>query len=337
MAITFIQNAALLVTLSVFYGLITWYRPKEKIYFQALTGFWFGIVSIAAMMMPFEYMPGAIYDGRSVILTLAGLFGGGVTTLVSVIIAGAFRAYLGGAGIWAGLVTIALCGVTGLFFRRIFRNKLNKLSLLVLLLIGIVSHVVMLASQLLLPGQTAFQVISRIWLPVMLVFPLTFTIISKLFQIINLHIRNEKDLRVAEELYRTTLFSIGDAVIVTSISGEIIRMNTIAEKLTGWTLNEAKGKNLPEVFKIINEDTRRVVEDPVDKVLEKGQIVGLANHTLLISKDEKEIPIADSAAPIKNEQGKLTGVVLVFRDQSEERRYQNELARSEAQYRELVE
>jgi PAS domain S-box-containing protein len=140
-----------------------------------------------------------------------------------------------------------------------------------------------------------------------------------------------------QEYYFTTLKSIGDAVISTNKTGMVEYLNPVAEQLTGWTNNEAQGIKLEDVFKIINEETRKDVESPVHKVLREGIVVGLANHTLLISKDGREIPIADSGAPIKNEKGEITGVVLVFRDQTEEREYQDKIAQSEAQYRELVE
>lgn len=129
--------------------------------------------------------------------------------------------------------------------------------------------------------------------------------------------------RAAEEIFRrgqilsTTLASIGDAVILTNTQGEITFMNRVAENLTGWSQAEAAGKPCTGVFHIINETSRERVESPVQKVLETGLIVGLANHTLLIRKDGSEVPIDDSGAPIKEPDGTLHGVVLVFRDFSE--------------------
>ncbi len=130
----------------------------------------------------------------------------------------------------------------------------------------------------------------------------------------------ENQLRSAEEEFRTVLYSIGDAVITTDTFGNIRHMNSIAETLTGWKEAESIGLSIREVFHIINEETREQVSNPIDKVLAEGRIVGLANHTILISKDGKEIPIADSGAPIKKENNQIIGVVLVFRDQTEERK-----------------
>ena len=115
------------------------------------------------------------------------------------------------------------------------------------------------------------------------------------------------------------------------------RMNWIAEQLTGWSEDEAKGKGLDEVFRIVNEETRRPVEDPVERVLLEGCVVGLANHTILIAEDGREIPIADSGAPIRDGQGAMTGVVLVFRDQTEERAARNTLRESEERFRAMFE
>jgi PAS domain S-box-containing protein len=126
--------------------------------------------------------------------------------------------------------------------------------------------------------------------------------------------RAEEELRESEERWATTLGSIGDAVIATDTNGRITFINGVAEELTGWTLPEASGKPVTDVFKIINEHTRSEVEDPVAKVLREGMVVGLANHTILVRKDGTEVPIDDSGAPIRDAGGTTMGVVLVFRD-----------------------
>lgn len=129
--------------------------------------------------------------------------------------------------------------------------------------------------------------------------------------------------KASEEIWRrgqilaTTLSSIGDAVILTDTDGNITFMNRVAENLTGWTQEEAAGRPCADVFNIINESSREPVPSPVEKVIQTGLIVGLANHTLLIRKDRSEVPIDDSGAPIMEASGVLHGVVLVFRDFSE--------------------
>jgi PAS domain S-box-containing protein len=121
------------------------------------------------------------------------------------------------------------------------------------------------------------------------------------------------------ERLRVTLHSIGDGVIATDARGLVTLLNPVAEALTGWTSAQATGQPLKTIFRIVNETTRQEVENPVARVLQEGQIVGLANHTILIANDGTERPIDDSAAPIKDEQGQTVGVVLVFRDATEQR------------------
>ena len=146
--------------------------------------------------------------------------------------------------------------------------------------------------------------------------------------------RMEIALRESEELSRTTLYSIGDGVIATDAAGRVARMNPVAELLTGWSEAEAGGKPLARVFRIINEETRTEAENPVEHALREGKAVGLANHTLLVARDGTERPIADSGAPIRNEKGEVTGVVLVFRDRTDERAAQKALHEHAAQLQE---
>jgi len=128
--------------------------------------------------------------------------------------------------------------------------------------------------------------------------------------------------QVAEqrERLRVTLASIGDGVIVTDTDGNVTFANQVAQALTGWAENDAQGQPLEQVFAIVNEETRRQVENPVAKVIREGTVVGLANHTILLARDGAEVPIDDSAAPIRDADGKIVGVVLVFRDIAERKR-----------------
>ncbi|MDP8983913.1 MAG: PAS domain S-box protein [Pseudomonadota bacterium] len=130
----------------------------------------------------------------------------------------------------------------------------------------------------------------------------------------------EDALRRQSETLQVTLSSIGDAVIATDAQGRITFVNMVAETLTGWNLADAQGRPLADVFRIINEYSRQPVDDPVEKVLQTGGIVGLANHTLLLSRDGREVPIDDSAAPIRMPSGELFGVVLIFRDITEQKK-----------------
>ena len=132
--------------------------------------------------------------------------------------------------------------------------------------------------------------------------------------------RIEADLREQKGRLAVTIASIGDAVIATDAQGRISFINPVAEALCGWPRDEAAGRPLKEIFRIVNETTRLPVENPVEEVLREGYTVGLANHTLLVARDGRETPIDDSAAPIVDDEGGVAGVILVFRDVTEKRR-----------------
>ncbi|WP_051280438.1 HD domain-containing phosphohydrolase [Anaerovorax odorimutans] len=134
-----------------------------------------------------------------------------------------------------------------------------------------------------------------------------------------------KNLYREKELLNTTLKSIGDGVVTTDIDGKITSLNNAAEMIVGWKNEESVGKNFEDVFILKNEETGESVENPIKKVLRTGKIIGLANHTMLINKNGEKITIADSAAPIKNEDGQTFGVVMVFRDVRLEKAHQNEI------------
>jgi PAS domain S-box-containing protein len=142
---------------------------------------------------------------------------------------------------------------------------------------------------------------------------------------------------ISESRLSAALMSISDGVIATDDQGRVEMLNPEAERMTGWTQNEARTRPLTEVFHIINEISRETVEDPTQIVLRKGTTVRLFNHTLLLHRDGSEFPVADSCAPICDNSGKITGVILVFRDQSSERTAQKALQDSEASYRRLFE
>jgi PAS domain S-box-containing protein len=141
----------------------------------------------------------------------------------------------------------------------------------------------------------------------------------------------ERKLRDSERRYAVTLSSIGDAVIATDEKLLVNFMNPVAEALTGWIWTEAIGQPLVEVFRIINEDTRQTIDNPASKVLRLGLVAGLANHTMLLARDGREIPIDDCGSPIIDDRGEVTGAVLVFRDVTQRRETEATLRRAQAE------
>ncbi|NJL43443.1 MAG: diguanylate cyclase [Pseudanabaena sp. SU_2_4] len=155
---------------------------------------------------------------------------------------------------------------------------------------------------------------------------MTLSLIQKLQHYLDELKHSQQDLFQAKELAEITLHSIGDAVITTNAKGEVEKLNPIAEQLTGWHIDEARGRPTIEVFQIVDEQTREPAINPVETVLREGQITGLSSHTVLIHRDGREFAIDDSAAPIRTKEGVIVGTVLVFRDVTSDRLMENLLS-----------
>jgi PAS domain S-box-containing protein len=149
--------------------------------------------------------------------------------------------------------------------------------------------------------------------------------------------RTRREARVQRDRLQVTLGSIGDAVITTDPAGNVVDLNAVAEALTGWSRGEAAGRPIDAVFRIVDEDTRAPVESPALRALRQGVVVGLANHTILIAKDGSDVPIDDSAAPIRDVDGSIAGCVLVFRDMTERRAAENRVRRNERELSDFFE
>jgi len=177
--------------------------------------------------------------------------------------------------------------------------------------------------------KTVRETISSIYLASLLATIGLVTLAYFILREMSMREKHGQEIREREEWFRTTLTSIGDAVVVTDESGKVAFLNPVAELLTGRDVRQAKGCEITEIFPIFNEITGEAAVNPVHRVISEGQVVGLANHTVLRHAEGYLIPIEDSAAPIRNEQGKLIGVVLVFRDVTNVRKSQELLRKSE--------
>jgi PAS domain S-box-containing protein len=184
-------------------------------------------------------------------------------------------------------------------------------GLLTTLLSALIANYVFIGPRPVPPPVTSAPAVS------LALFALTGLIISGLSE--SLH-RSHRRTAASERRYAVTLASIGDAVLATDARARVTFLNPAAEALTGWPLAAAAGRPLAEVFRIVNERTRQPAEDPAAEVLRTGTVVGLANHTALVARDGREVPIDDCGAPIVDDRGRVAGVVLVFRDVSQRRR-----------------
>ena len=321
-----LNNAALMLILCVIYDTFGVHAIARKTPRDCFTGILVGLTGIIVMLDPWHIQPGVFFDTRWVLLSLCGLFFGFIPTAIAVIITGSFRLYQGGAGGMVGTVVIVVTACVGVLWRygkeKYYYRPLGWKELY---LFGVLVQLAMLSCMFLMPAQMHIPIFKAVAPPVLAIYPV-------LTMIVGLILKRQEDRRTAEhelaaerERLAVTLRSIGDGVITTDVAGNVVMLNTVAEKLTGWTQEEARGLPLTEIFHIINEVTRAVSENPVTKVITSGRIVGLANHTALISKDGTERSIADSGAPITDAENAIIGVVLVFRDVTRQIKTEKEL------------
>ncbi len=331
--IELIYNLSILVALSVLSGFLNTRFNKQNLIGKTLQGFLFGVTAIIGMMYPFILSEGIIFDGRSIVISLCTLFFGPLSGLIASVIAILYRVYIGGGGVVMGTLVISSSFAVGYLFFLYRKNKKNViLSGSIFYLFGLIVHALMLLFVLTLPSKSIAQTYQTVSITIIGVYPLVTILIGKILldQEQNLIILNT--LKEREKLFRTTLYSIGDGVITTDDKGLVVNMNNVAERLTGWKESEAKNRHLNEVFIVVNEDTNMPIENPVEIVLKNGVVVGLANHTILISRDGSHTPITDSGSPIKDESGVTIGVVLVFSDQTEERIKEKKLIETTAKF-----
>ena len=445
-----VYNLALLVAISVLSVFIDSRWPRKFLRGSVIQGFLFGIAIIIGMMQPFTLSPGIFFDGRTVILSLCGLFFGPLSVAIAVVFAFVYRFYIGGSGIVMGLLTIVSSAFVGFVFHYFHRHYKKNITSLSLLLMGVLVHVIMISLMIFLPSSHRSETIRTIGMTVIIIYPLVTLIIGKILKDQQDNVILTDQLKESEEKYRLlvesqtdmvvkvdprghflfvsqsycntfgkteqeligqkfyplvheddrertqtemmklyspphtcyieqramtkdgwrwlgwsdkailnsfneveaivgvgrditdriktetaliesrdelsiTLLSIGDGVIATDVEGKITRMNNVAERLIGMKYNDAAGKYLDQVLKMVDSETRLPIESPVAKVIETGKIIELENHTLLLSHSGKEYHISDSAAPIVDRTGKVKGVILVFSDVTGKYKIQKEL------------
>jgi PAS domain S-box-containing protein len=242
---------------------------------------------------------------------------GAAAAVVALLIVLLFRSLLGTHVLYVFLGAVAISSAYGGFYTGLITTVLSA----------------MLISYYVLPPLYTLEVDIAVT-PAFVGFLIVSALVSRVYESRR---RLVLDLESQRERLHVTLQGIGDGVIVTDIHGRVTMLNPVAEGLTGWKMLEATGRPLPEIFRIINDKTRQPVQNPIERVLSHGLIVGLANHTVLIARDGTERAIDDSGAPVRLSDGTLIGAVLVFRDISERYAQESALRESELRLRTVLE
>jgi len=256
-----IHNIALLVALAVALQTLTQRLNARRWVWGVISGLLFGLVGIVGMMTPLRFAPGVIYDGRSIVLSLAGLFGGGITAAIAAALSGAYRWHLGGAGVWAGLSVIVESAALGVALRHLRKRDERWMEWRRLLLFGVLVHALMLALQLLIPGGVGLEVARRFGLPILTLYPLAFLVAADVF--LEGERRRDKTLALtqSEARYRS-LFENNHAVmlLISPEDGRIVDANPAACAFYGWQREELRRKRIEEINTLTPEEIQREIE-----------------------------------------------------------------------------
>jgi len=334
MYVELIHNVVLLVALCALYSLLGRMRQRHEEWARVGLGLLFGGIAIAGMMMPFRYAPGIIYDGRSIVLTLAGLFGGGTCAAIAAVLAGAYRAFLGGPGIWAGLATIAATSLVGLFFRRKAGNHPEKYAPLLLYGIGIVAHIVMLACQLLIPWPAGLTVIQNIWLPVMLLFPATTMVIGCLLGTEEQRLVTQRKLAENQELLSKSqaIGNVGSWKY--DIAEDTLLWSDQVFRIFGVD-PENFAATIEAFLEHVHPDDREAVYSAYTRSVDEGRDVYEIEHRI-VRQDTGEIRfVQQRCRHHKDSAGRIVRSIGVVRDITERVQAMEALEASERKYRSL--
>ena len=249
--IGFINNSALLVSLVLIYDIVILRQPEENASSKQIPiGLILGLIGLAIMMNPWEFLPGIIFDTRSILLSVCGLFFGTVPTIIATTFTGGYRLYLGGVGAWTGFAVIVISGAVGLSWRHFMTKDLDSLSNRSLYLMGCVTHALMLFLMLTLPRTVAFGVLSKISLPVMLIFPLGTVLLGRLFINRRNRIKSEQLLKESEQRFQRAMNASQDGIFDWDLETKEIYYSPGWKRILGYEPNE-----LPNTFSIWEELT----------------------------------------------------------------------------------
>ncbi|NCC24345.1 MAG: EAL domain-containing protein [Deltaproteobacteria bacterium] len=246
--VTLVQNAALLLASALLFDLFgtRWKTESSHLVPKIVFGLILGVIGMVIMVTPWTYMPGVAFDTRSILIGTTGLFFGAVPTAVTMIMTSGLRILQGGSGIWMGVTVIVVSGLIGLAWRLARHHRLDTMTWRELLGFGLTLHLAMLASTIALPRNIAFEAFSHIIIPVLLIYPLSTALLGMLMVRRLVHERTEEQLRASKDELTRTLRIIDESIniiFVTDAEGTIKYVNRTFEALTGFSRNEALGRN----------------------------------------------------------------------------------------------
>ncbi len=318
-----VQNAALLLSLVLVFDVfaLRWRAGQDTFSRNRLiAGLIIGAIGVVVMLTPWVLLPGLVFDTRSVLLSISGLFFGTAPTLIAMVITAALRLYQGGPGIWPGVSTVVVTGSLGLIWRRVYRGKLEEIKLPELYLFGLVTHLIMLLLMFTLPFEMALHTLSNISAPVLIVYPLASTLLGGLMvnrlkreRLVDERQRTEEALHAERQLLRTLIDNLPDAIYAKDAQGRKTLANRTDLDNIGLPEEEVLGKTDAELFPL-EVAASFMTDDAV--VLETGVPV-LNREELLFNMQGKRLWQLTSKLPLRDADGQIVGLVGIGRDITE--------------------
>lgn len=333
-----VHNASLLLAMALVYDLATtrWWGDESRLR-QVAVGLAIGGIGIALMLSSWVLEPGIIFDTRSILLGVSGLFFGTLPTAIAMAMTASLRLWQGGAAAPMGVSVIVASGCIGLAWRYRRRAALADLGAKELYALGVAVHVTMLALTMTLGREMGLRVLAGIGLPVIVIYPAATAALGLLMVNRLRRMRDADQLRESEERTRAALYGIGDAVLATDERARVTRINRMAESLTVWREPDAIGRPVPEVLRLRAEGPGAEEVDPVADVMRTGELRSIGRGTVLQSRDGVARPVLGSVAPIHAADGSVSGAVVVVRDQTAERAREAAARERESVFRALFE
>lgn len=325
------NNIALLLALGLLYDMLTPQQKDAQTWPQQLfTGGFIGLISIALMLNPLPFAEGVIFDTRSVLLSVSGLFLGPAPTLIAMVMGALFRLYLGGVGVWMGIAVIVITGGMGLAWRSVRYRSLDRLSLIELYAFGLVVHVAMLCCVGLLPGALARAVLVEVGPPVMLLYPVCTALLGTLMVNLRRHHQAAAELHASQTKLQTVVAAAQDAIILIDIEGKITLWNAAAQHMFGYSTEEALGRYSHEL--IAPARFRAAYEQGLAafRYLGAGAATKRVVELNALRKSGEEFPVELSVSPLRiNDQWQALGIV---RDITARKRAEEALRESEERF-----
>lgn len=322
--VALVNNITLLVSLSLVHGIIMRRWRQESPAYKLISGLLFGGVTIIGMMIPLRLMPGVIFDGRSIIISVAGLFGGPITALTTAALAAGYRIWLGGTGALMGVCVISESALVGMLFYFLRRRDPRIMRPFWLYLFGLVVHVIMLALTRTLPSAVSTQVFHQIAFPVIVVYPMASLLVCMLFLDQESRIRAERALRASKESYRELVENVHSIILRWKPDGTISFMNSFGLQLFGWSIDELVGRHVVGTIVPETEDTGRDLTRLMEDIISHPERHA-DNENENMRRDGSRVWIRWLNHPIKDKHGNLvelfsTGYDITDRKKAEAER-----------------